>query len=88
MKLKSGTKMRFTPQEKTCIVSEYIRNQSISRTQGWLRTQMREELPARNTIMQWHTRLMERANTSHRRGNGRPRTSEQKVEQVRSIFQY
>ena len=79
--------MRFTPQEKARIVAEYIRNESITRTQRWVRTQIRKQPPARNTIIQWHTRFLESANISHRGGNGRPRTSEQTVEQVRLMFQ-
>ena len=79
--------MRFTPQEKARIVAEYIRNESITRTQRWVRMQIRKQPPARNTIIQWHTRFLESANISHRGGNGRPRTSEQTVEQVRLMFQ-
>ena len=79
--------MRFTPQEKTHIVAKHIRNQSVTRKKYWVRTQMKKELPAWNTIMQWHTRFMESVNISYRGGNGRPRTSEQTVEQVRSMFQ-
>ena len=48
---------------------------------------MRKEPPARNTIIQWQTRFMESANISHRERNRRPRTIEQIVEQVQSIFQ-
>ena len=79
--------MRFTPQEKARIVAEYIRNQSVTRTQRWVRTQMRKEPTARNTIIQWHARFMESASLAHRGGNGRPRTNEETVEQVRSMFQ-
>ena len=78
--------MRFTLQEKARIVAEYIRNQSVTRALGWERMQMRKEPPARNDIIQWHTRFMESANISHRGGNGTPRTSKQIVEQVRSMF--
>ena len=78
--------MGFTPLEKARIVAEYIRNQSVTRTQRWLLTQMRKESPACNTIIQWHTRFMEIPNISNRGGNGRPRTSEQTVEKVRSMF--
>ena len=79
--------MRFTPQEKARIIAEYIRNQSVTRIQRWLRTQMRKDPTARNTIIQWHTRFIESSNISHRGGNGRPRTSEHTIEQVRSMFQ-
>ena len=78
--------MRFTPLEKACIVAEYIRNQSVTRTQHWARANMREESPAPDTTIQWNTRFMEIANTSHRWVKGRPRTSEQIVEQVRSML--
>ena len=87
MKPKSGTKTRLTPQEKARIVAEYIRNQSVTRTQRWVRTLMRKEIPARNNINQWHTRFMESAYISHIGGYGRPRTSEQTVGQVRSMIQ-
>ena len=58
--------MRFTPQEKPPFVAEYIRNQSVTKTQCWVHTLMRKEPPARNTIIQWRTLSMESANISHR----------------------
>ena len=64
--------MRFTTQEKARIVVEYIRNQSVTVTKPYESTQMRQEPPARNTIVQWHTRFMESSNISHRGGNRRP----------------
>ena len=36
--------MHFTPQEKARIVAEYIRNQSVTRAQRCLRTQMKKNL--------------------------------------------
>ena len=62
--------MRFTLQEKARIVAEYIRNESVTRTQHWVRTKRRKEPPARNTIIQWHARFMESASLAHRGGNG------------------
>ena len=50
--------MRFTPQEKARAFAEYIRNQSVTITQRLLHTQMRKELPARKTIIQWYTRFI------------------------------
>ena len=37
--------------------------------------------------MQWHAGFIESANLIHGGGNGRPRTREETVEQVRSVFQ-
>ena len=51
--------MRSTPPEKAHIVAEYIRNQSVTEILLWVRTQMRKEPPAHNSIIQWHTILME-----------------------------
>ena len=58
--------MCFIPQEKARIVAEYTRNKSVTRTQRWMRRQMRKEPPECNTIIQWHTRFMESPSISHR----------------------
>ena len=79
--------MRLNTQEKARIVAKYIRNQSVTKTKCLVCMQMRKEPPAHNTIIQWHTPFMESTNISRRGNNGRLRTKEQTVEQVRSIFQ-
>ncbi len=79
--------MTFTAQEKDRIVSKFIRYQSVTRTQRWVRTNMRREPPSRNSILRWHYYFMEHRNLAHRGGNGRPRTSAETVTQVRTLFE-
>ena len=78
--------MCFTPKEKAHIVAEHIRNQSVTRKNaGYVRRLeknfLRVILAYNGTLDSWKAQifLIE--------GNGRPRTSEQTVEQVRSMFQ-
>ena len=61
--------MSFTTKEKARTVAEYIRNQSVTRKQRWICKQMRKELSARYTIIQWHTRFEESANISRDEGH-------------------
>ena len=75
--------MAFIEPEKALIVAKYIRPGSVTTTHRWFQTRMQKTALERNTIIYWHDLLIENGNLGRRWGNGRPRTSEVTVEQVR-----
>ena len=85
--LKNIGKMSFTDAQKAHIVAKYIRTGSVTVTQRWARTAMNKTPPSRNTILRWHTRFLQDGNMAHQGGNGRPRVSDQNVEDVRLLFE-
>ena len=78
--------MAFTEAQKARIVHKYIRNESLTVTQRWLRTNMQKTPSSRNTILRRHTRLLQGGNMEHIVGNGRPRVSDPNVKDVRLLF--
>ena len=79
--------MAFTEREKARIVVKHTRTGSVTTTQRWVQTRMKETAPSRNTIIHWHNLFMENGNLCHGGGNGRPRTREVIVEQVRLMLE-
>ena len=75
--------MAFTEAQKARIVTKYIRTQSVTVTQISFHTVMQKTPPSRNTILRWHTRFLQERNMEHIGGNGRPRVSDQNVENAR-----
>lgn len=74
-------------QEKAQILREYHRNQSIERTRRWVRRTMGKTPPYPSDIRRWNRLFTEHGSLAHRRGNGRPRISEARIEEVRLLFQ-
>ena len=58
---------------------------SATTTKRCVNTRMQKITPSRSTIINWHSLFKENGNPDHRGGNGMPRTSEVRVEQVRLI---
>ena len=79
--------MPFTAQEKAQILQEYHRTQSYTRTQRWVRRVMQIDPPHRSEIARWQRNFLSRGSLRHRGGNGRPRTTGERIEEVRLMFQ-
>ena len=47
---------------------------------------MRRTPPTRSSILRWHEQFSTVGNVAHRRGNGRPRISDEEIENVRLLF--
>ena len=80
-------KMPFSLQEKARILQEYHRNGSITTTQRWVRRVLVKTPPRREDILRWQAAFQNRGNLGHRGGNGRPRISRERIEEVRLLFQ-
>ena len=78
--------MAFSIQEKAQILQEFHRNRSITATRRWVRLFLSKEPPSRNDILRWERSFMERGNLAHRGGNGRPRISRERINEVRVMF--
>ena len=78
--------MAFSIQEKAQILREYHRTRSITLTRRWVRLVLSKEPPFRSDILRWERSFMERGNLAHRGGNGRPRISTEKINEVRVMF--
>ena len=55
-------------------------------TQRWFHTTIHRNPPSRNIILHWHARFLQDGNMEHIGGNGRPRISDQNVEDVRLLL--
>ena len=79
--------MRFSFQEKARILQEYHRSQSITITQRWVRRVLGKSPPQRNDIIRWQRNFLETGSLGHRGDNGRPQITNERIEQVRLMFQ-
>ena len=84
--MKNIVKMSFTEAQKARIVAKYARNESVIETQRWIHANMRKTAPYRETILRMHARFLQYENTEFIGGHGRPRVSDQSVEDVRLLF--
>ena len=82
-----GSKMPFTAQEKAQILQYYHQTGSVRITQRWVRRTMQRNPPHATDIARWQRNFRETGNLGHRRGNGRPRITAERVEEVRQMFQ-
>ena len=60
----------------------------MSVTQRWVHTAMHNTPPTWNSILRWDTRFLEDENMEHIGGIGRPRVSDQNLEDVHLLFEY
>lgn len=75
-----------TPQEKAQCVSWFIETKSDTQVQRNFRTKYGKVPPARSSIREWHKKFMDTGSVLHKKGAGRPRTSEENIESVRVAF--
>ena len=68
--------MTWTAQEKSRIVGEYHRDQSITLTQRWVRTRINKEPPAQNKIIRWERNFRNHGSPADSAKNRMPRSSD------------
>lgn len=79
--------MTFTVQEKSQLLSEYPQLWSIVLTQRWARLILRKMTPHHSNYIRWDWSFSETGKIGHRGGNGRLRTSEDSIKQVKELLQ-
>jgi transposase len=73
-------------QEKAQCVEWFIESKSDTQVQRNFKTNYNKNPPSRTTIRAWYKKFTETGNVEHKKGAGRPRTSEEKVESIREAF--
>jgi arsenate reductase-like glutaredoxin family protein len=71
-----------TVQEKAICVLWFLEIKSIMKTQRRYKTQYGKYPPSDNAIRRWIKQLQETENLLHRRGEGRPNTSQDDVDRI------
>ena len=65
------------------IVIKYFRTESVTVSQRWINANMHETALSRDTVLRMHARFVQDENTEFIGGHGRPRVSDQNVEDLR-----
>ena len=72
-----------TPQEKAQCVSWFIETKSDLQTQQNFKTKYGKDPPSRSSIRAWHKKFMETGTVFDKGRSGRPRISEENIDQVK-----
>jgi transposase len=75
-----------TVQEKAMCVLWFFETHSVIKPQRRYRTQHGEAPPSDNAIRRWVKQLQETGSVLHRKGAGRPSTSQEDVDRIQEVF--
>ncbi|GBN30177.1 hypothetical protein AVEN_233114-1 [Araneus ventricosus] len=75
-----------TVQEKAMCVLWFFETKSVITTQRRFRTTYKKDPPSDNSIRRWLTQLQETGSVLHRKGAGRPSTSQENVDLIQETF--
>ncbi|GBM67500.1 hypothetical protein AVEN_73648-1 [Araneus ventricosus] len=75
-----------TVQEKEMCVLWFFETISVITTQRRLRTTYKKDPPSNNSIRRWLTQFQETGSVLHRKGAGRPSTSQENVDRIQETF--
>ena len=74
---------KMNAQEKAQCVEWFIETKSDTQVQRRFRTNYNRTPPSRTTIRAWYKKFKGTGSVEHKKGAGRPRTSEENVERIR-----
>ncbi|GBN60650.1 hypothetical protein AVEN_254379-1 [Araneus ventricosus] len=75
-----------TVQEKAMCVLWFFETKSVITTQRRFRTTYKEDPSSDNSIRRWLTQFQETGSVLHRKGAGRPSTSQENVDRIQETF--
>ncbi|GBN34520.1 hypothetical protein AVEN_7103-1 [Araneus ventricosus] len=75
-----------TVQEKSMCVLWFFETKSVITTQRRFRTTYKKDPPSDNSIRRWLTQFQETGSVLHRKGAGRPSTSQENVDRIQEMF--
>lgn len=75
-----------TVQEKAMCVLWFFETKSVITTQRRFRTTYQKDPPSDNSIRRWLTQFQETGSVLHRKGAGRPSTSQENVDRIQETF--
>ncbi|GBN51747.1 hypothetical protein AVEN_55021-1 [Araneus ventricosus] len=75
-----------TVQEKAMCVLWFFETKSVITTQRCFRTTYKKDPPLDNSIRRWLTQFQETGSVLHRKGAGRPSTSQENVDRIQETF--
>jgi hypothetical protein len=75
-----------TVQEKAMCVLWFFETNSVIKTQDRHRTQYGKDPPSDNAIRHWLKQFQETGSVLHRKGAGRPSTSQEDVDRIQEAF--
>ncbi|GBM05117.1 hypothetical protein AVEN_124310-1 [Araneus ventricosus] len=75
-----------TVQEKAMCVLWFFETKSVITTQRRFRTTYKKDPPSDNSIRRWLTQFQETGSVLHRKGAGRPSTSQENVDHIQETF--
>ncbi|GBN47039.1 hypothetical protein AVEN_123266-1 [Araneus ventricosus] len=75
-----------TVQEKAMCVLWFLETKSVITTQRRFRTTYKKDPPSDNSIRRWLTQFQETGSVLHRKGAGRPSTSQENVDRIQETF--
>ncbi|GBN57361.1 hypothetical protein AVEN_151180-1 [Araneus ventricosus] len=75
-----------TVQEKAMCVLWFFETKSVITTQRRFRTTYKKDPPSDNSIRRWLTQFQETGSVLHRKGAGRPSTSQENVDRIQKTF--
>ncbi|GBL90247.1 hypothetical protein AVEN_130358-1 [Araneus ventricosus] len=75
-----------TVQEKAMCVVWFFETKSVITTQRRFRTTYKKDPPSDNSIRRWLTQFQETGSVLHRKGAGRPSTSQENVDRIQETF--
>ncbi|GBO29604.1 hypothetical protein AVEN_2744-1 [Araneus ventricosus] len=75
-----------TVQEKSMCVLWFFETKSVITTQRRFRTTYKKDPPSDNSIRRWLTQIQETGSVLHRKGAGRPSTSQENVDRIQEMF--
>ncbi|GBO17726.1 hypothetical protein AVEN_240972-1 [Araneus ventricosus] len=75
-----------TVQEKAMCVLWFFETKSVITTQRRFRTTYKKDPPSDNSIRRWLTQFQETGSVLHRKGAGRPSTSQENVDRIQETF--
>ncbi|GBM95683.1 hypothetical protein AVEN_104970-1 [Araneus ventricosus] len=75
-----------TVQEKAMRVLWFFETKSVITTQRRFKTTYKKDPPSDNAIRRWLTQFQETGSVLHRKGAGRPSTSQENVDRIQETF--
>ncbi|GBO07188.1 hypothetical protein AVEN_216308-1 [Araneus ventricosus] len=75
-----------TVQEKAMCVLWFFETKSVLTSQRRFRTTYKKDPPSDNSIRRWLTQFQETGSVLHRKGAGRPSTSQENVDRIQETF--
>lgn len=79
--------MAATPQEKSFCVLQLAKLESIVAVQRAFRCQFNKQPPRHKQIYEWHRKFVEDGCICKGKSTGRPRTSNENVERIRTLYE-